>query len=272
MTSDVCVIIGVGGMGRAIAGRIGSGRHLILADYDERLLADTGRQFTDQGFEVTLVPVDVGDAASVAKLAAAAAAAGPIRHLVHTAGLSPVQASTEAILRVDLFGVAYVLDEFATVMSSGGAGVVIASMAGHFAKLSPEHEHALATTPTPELATLAFLDTEPALHPMLAYPVAKRGTILRVRAAATAWGRVGARVNSISPGVISTAMGQEELAGESGASMREMIAHSASGRIGTAEDIATAATFLLDPASGFVTGTDLLVDGGAVAALHTTHG
>ncbi|NKY56172.1 SDR family oxidoreductase [Nocardia flavorosea] len=267
MKTDVSVVVGVGGMGRAVAARIGSGRHLFLADFDERLLTEAAAQFTEQGFEVSTHQVDAGDPASVAELAAAAAATGPIRHLVHTAGVSPVKASTEAIVRVDLCGVAYVLDEFAPLMARGAAGVVIASMAGHLAQLTAEQETALAATPTAELAGLPFLNPEPALHPMLAYPIAKRGATIRVQAAAGAWGRSGARVNSISPGVISTAQGRDELAGESGARMRQMIEQSATGRIGTAEDIAAAATYLLDPASSFVTGTDLLVDGGVVATM-----
>ncbi|WP_280398485.1 SDR family oxidoreductase [Nocardia carnea] len=267
MSTEVSVVVGVGGMGRAIAARIGSGRHLLLADFDDGLLDGAAGQFTEQGFEVSTHRVDAGDPAAVAKLAAAAADTGPIRHLVHTAGVSPAKASTEAIVRVDLCGVAYVLDEFAPLMAPGGAGIVIASMAGHLAQLTADQETALATTPAADLAGLPFLNPEPALHPMLAYPIAKRGAILRVQAAAGAWGRAGARVNSISPGVISTAQGRDELAGESGARMRQMIEQSATGRIGTAEDIAAAATYLLDPVSSFVTGTDLLVDGGVVATM-----
>ncbi|WP_063016603.1 SDR family oxidoreductase [Nocardia nova] len=267
MSTDISVVIGVGGMGRAIASRLGSGRHLLLADVDERLLADTADQLREQGFDVSTHRVDVGDPASVAALATAAADAGPVRHLAHTSGVSPVHASTETIMRVDLSGAAYVLDEFGAVMAPGGAGVVIASMAGHLTQLTAEQEDALAFTPSADLGSLSLLNPELALHPMLAYPLAKRGAILRVRAAAAAWGRRGARVNSISPGVIATAMGRDELAGASGEQMREMIARSASDRIGTAEDIAAAAAFLLDPATSFVTGTDLLVDGGVVATL-----
>ncbi|MFD4403613.1 SDR family oxidoreductase [Nocardia sp. NPDC058499] len=267
MNSEVSVVVGAGGMGRAIAARIGSGRHLLLADFDECLLAETAAQFTEQGFEVSTRQVDAGDPESVAALAAAAAEAGPIRHLVHTAGVSPVHASTEVIVRVDLCGVAYVLDEFGPRMARGGAGVVIASMAGHMAQLTAEQEAALAATPPAELADLPFLNAAAELNPMHAYPVAKRGAIIRVQAAAGAWGRAGARVNSISPGVISTAMGQDELAGESGARMRQMVDSSPTGRVGTAEDIAAAVAFLLDPASSFITGTDLLVDGGVVATM-----
>lgn len=267
MSAEISVVVGVGGMGRAIAARIGSGRHLLLADFDEALLDRVAGQFTEQGFEVSTHRVDAGDPVSVAELAAAAAGTGPIRHLVHTAGVSPANASTEAIVRVDLCGVAYVLDEFAPLMARGGAGIVIASMAGHLTQLTVEQETALAATPAAELAELPFLNPEPALPPMLAYPIAKRGATLRVQAAARAWGRFGARVNSISPGVISTAQGRDELAGDSGARMRQMIEQSATGRIGTAEDIAAAAAYLLDPSSSFVTGADLLVDGGVVATM-----
>ena len=160
---------------------------------------------------------------------------------------------------------ALTLDEFARVVAPGGAGLVIASMAGHFAADSVplEMAKALSLTPTEELANLPFLGQLP--DPGAAYSIAKRANALRVQAAAGAWGARGARVNSISPGVISTPMGAEELAGER---MRQMVAASATGRLGTPDDIAAAAAFLLDPTrASFITGTDLLVDGGAVAAV-----
>ncbi|AWB96687.1 short-chain dehydrogenase [Agromyces badenianii] len=264
----VLVVIGVGGMGEAIARRQATGRTVVLADFSEQALERVGGALRGDGFEVVTRTVDVSSRASVAELADAAAALGRVTQVVHTAGLSPVQAPRDAILAVDLLGTALVLDEFERVIAPGGAGLVIASMAGHFMPpLPPEVAHALATTPSDELLSLPVFAsiTEAAA----AYPFAKHANHLRVRAASSAWGARGARVNSISPGVISTPMGQQELAGESGGQMRAMIAASGTGRVGTPYDIADAAAFLLGPDASFITGTDLLVDGGVVAAVST---
>ena len=268
MDKDVVVVIGVGGMGQAIARRLGSGREVVLADFDPEALGAAADLLQGAGQRVTTRSVDVSDAASVASLADAAADLGRVTHVAHTAGLSPVQASTEAILRVDLLGAALVLDEFARVVAPGGAGVVVASMAAHMSgELPAEREKALASTPTRELLQLPFLEPGAVGDPGSAYALAKRANVLRVQASAAAWGERGARVNSISPGVISTPMGQQELAGETGEQMRAMVGMSATKRLGTPEDIAAAAAFLLDPGSGFITGTDLLVDGGVVPAV-----
>lgn len=264
---DVAVVIGAGGMGQAIARRLGSGRKVLLGDLNEESLTTTAELLRGEGHDVTTRRVDVSDRDSVAALADAADALGRVTQVAHTAGLSPVQASAEAVLRVDLLGVALVLDEFARVIAPGGAGVVIASMAGHMMPALPtEQEQALAATPAAQLLDLPFLSPD-ALGAEGAYALAKRANILRVRAATTPWGEGGARINCISPGIISTPMGQEELAGSSGESMRAMVAMSGTGRVGTPEDIADAVAFLLGPQAGFITGTDLLVDGGVVAAM-----
>ncbi|MEV5647032.1 SDR family oxidoreductase [Nocardia sp. NPDC052254] len=269
MDSEVVVVIGVGGMGLAIARRTGPGRRVLLADFHEPTLTAAADLLRGEGHDVRTRVVDVSDPASVAESALAAAELGRVTHVVHTAGLSPAQASASAIVQVDLIGVALVLEEFGRVVAAGGAGVVIASMAGHMAPPMPgEQERALAVTPARELAGLAFLGPDAVAEPALAYVIAKRANIVRVQAAAGAWGRRGARINSISPGVISTPMGRTELDGDSGAGMRAMVEASATGRLGTPDDIAAAAGFLLDSAA-FVTGTDLLVDGGVVAAMRT---
>jgi NAD(P)-dependent dehydrogenase (short-subunit alcohol dehydrogenase family) len=122
----------------------------------------------------------------------------------------------------------------------------------------------LAHTPAGELLQLEFV--QKLSHPGFAYAIAKQANHIRVRAASARWGRRGARINSISPGIISTAMTQQELASPVGDGMRSMIAMSPTGRVGTADDIAAATAFLLGPESTFITGTDLLVDGGVVAA------
>src|SRR5256885_2108539 len=193
-------VIGAGGIAQAIARRQGSGRTVLLADPNPDILAAAAQALETAGHTVTTHPVDVASRDSVHALAQAAAQLGDVVNVVHTAGLSPVQATAEAILAVDLVGVAIVLDEFGTVIAPGGAGLVVSSMAGHMravAPLTPEQEHALAYTPTDELLKLPFLapDTVPNSGP--AYGLSKRANHLRVQAAAVTWGDRGARVSSI---------------------------------------------------------------------------
>ena len=262
-------IIGVGGMGQAVLRRLGAGRRVLLADFHEGTLADVAAAAAADGYDVTAQHVDVSAPESVAALAARAQSLGLVEHVVHTAGVSPVQAPVDAVRRVDLLGFALVLEEFGQIIAPGGAGVFISSMSGQMAagRIPAEVEAALATAPVEQLLALPFIAG--LTDAGTAYSIAKRGNQLRVQAASLDWGARGARVNSISPGVISTAMGQQELAGGSGAQMRAMVEASATGRLGTPEDIANATAFLLSPDASFITGTDLLVDGGVVAALAT---
>jgi NAD(P)-dependent dehydrogenase (short-subunit alcohol dehydrogenase family) len=269
-SSDAVVVVtGAGGMGPAVAHRIGIGATVFLADLDDQALESAARSLSANGYDVVSHVVDVSRKDSVEALATDAAARGSVTAVVHTAGVSPVQAPVEAIMRVDLLGTALMLDAFGEVMSPGGAGVFISSMAGTMASLDPDFELRLATTPTCELLDLAELSAGVISDSGTAYAVAKRANQLRVRAASLSWGRRGARVNSISPGVIATPMGASELDGPHGEIMRAMIAASGTGRIGTPEDIAGAVEFLLGPNAGFITGTDLLVDGGVIASLRT---
>jgi NAD(P)-dependent dehydrogenase (short-subunit alcohol dehydrogenase family) len=263
---EVLTVIGVGGMGQAIARRLGSGKTVLLADNNEAVLAPLAKALSADGHQVDSRGVDISSPESVRALAEHAASLGAVTQVAHTAGLSPSQASAEAILAVDLLGTALVLSEFGEVVAPGGAGVVIASMAGHmFPPLTSEQEKALAHNPPAELLQLDFVSG--ITDPNFAYPIAKQANHIRVRAASAQWGRRGARINSISPGIISTPMGQQELASPVGDGMRAMIAASATGRVGTPDDIASAAAFLLGPDASFITGTDLLVDGGVIAAM-----
>lgn len=270
MSTSVAVVIGAGGMGQAIARRLGAGRRVVLADFDEQLLDAEASRMRAEGYEVTSVPVDVSRRDSVAGLVEHADSLGDITSVVDTAGLSPGQAPVPAILAVDLVGVALVLDEFGKVIAPAGAGVVIASVAGHsHPPFTAEQTLLLATTPPEELLELPFAAPSAFSHGGPAYAFAKRANIVRVQAASSSWGARGARVNSVSPGVVATPMGQAELNGEAGDFMRTMISASNAGRVGTSADIAAAVEFLLGPAASFISGSDLLVDGGVTAAVQT---
>jgi NAD(P)-dependent dehydrogenase (short-subunit alcohol dehydrogenase family) len=263
---ELLVVIGVGGMGQAIARRCGSGKKVLLADSDQMTLDTAAEALSADGHDIDIRRVDVASAESVRALAEEAASLGPVTQVAHTAGLSPSQADSAAVLAVDLLGVALVLDEFVNVIAPGGAGVVIASMAGHmFPPSPPDQQRALAHTPAGELLQLPFVSPDQLSEPGIAYGIAKQANHIRVRAASAAWGKRGARLNSISPGVISTPMSQQELNSPSGDGMRAMVAMSARGRMGTPDDIAAAAAFLRGPDSSFITGTDLLLDGGVIA-------
>lgn len=260
---EVLVVTGAGGMGEAIVRRIGSGRRVLLADHSQAALDRTVAALAESGYDVTAMVTDVSDRASVDRLAEAGAVAGRLAAVVHTAGVSPATASTEQMIAVDLVGTAHVIDAFEQVAVPGTALVCIASMAGHYARLSSEEERALATAPAADLAGLPAvqaLDT-----PAMAYVVAKRGNQVRVEAAALAWNRLGARVNTVSPGVISTAMARAEAEGETGTSMLGMLEACGIGRMGSTGELAEAVAYLTGVGSRYVTGTDLLIDGGQAA-------
>jgi NAD(P)-dependent dehydrogenase (short-subunit alcohol dehydrogenase family) len=264
----VQVVIGAGSIGQAIARRTGAGKHVLLADFNETNLQNAKTALEDAGHTVSTQRVDVSDAASVRALAQAAAGLGDVVQVISTAGVSPVQAPAEAVLAVDLYGTAVVLEEFGTVIASGGAGVHISSMAGHMPPpLDPETAHALAFTPVEELLALPVLAPDAVPNSGAAYAISKQANHLRVQAAAVPWGDRGARVNCISPGIILTPLARDEMSGPGAAGYQKMIEVSAAGRVGTADEVATAAAFLLGPDAGFITGTDLLIDGGVIAAL-----
>jgi NAD(P)-dependent dehydrogenase (short-subunit alcohol dehydrogenase family) len=187
--------------------------------------------------------------------------------VIHAAGVSPSQASPETILRVDLYGTALVLEAFGNVIARGGAGVVIASQSGHrLPPLSVEQNAALATTPVDELLALPMLGPDQVKDSLHAYQISKRGNSLRVMAEAVRWGKRGARVNTISPGIIITPLANDELTGPHGAGYRRMIDVSPVRRAGTPDEVATVAALLMGPDGEFITGNDFLMDGGVTAA------
>jgi NAD(P)-dependent dehydrogenase (short-subunit alcohol dehydrogenase family) len=263
---DVVVVTGAGGMGLAVARRLGSGRTVILADALPDTLDRAVAALRAEGYAATGHLTDVADAGATDGLAKAAAARGRVTAVVHTAGVSAATSTAARILRVDLAGTAHVIGAFEKVATRGTALVCVASMAGHYASLSARDEAALATVPAGDLLAL---DVVRAVgdDPMAAYILAKRGNQVRAQAAALAWNRLGARVNTVSPGVIATAMARSEAQSATGEHMMAMLDACGAGRTGTPGEIAEAVAFLTGPGSLYITGTDLLVDGGQAAWL-----
>lgn len=265
--AEVVVVIGPGSIGQAIARRVGVGRQILLADLRSDNAEAAATTLRDAGFEVATTTVDVASRESVTSLVETATEMGEVQQLIHAAGVSPSQASPETILRVDLYGTALVLETFGTVMGDGGAGIVIASQSGYrLPALSADDDRALATTPTEELLDLPLLHPDRVTDSLHAYQLAKRGNALRVRAEAVRWAERGARVNSMSPGIVITPLARDELTGPRGAGYRRMVELSPAGRAGTPDEIGTLAALMLGPEGGFITGSDFLVDGGVTAS------
>ncbi|MDB6025027.1 MAG: short-chain dehydrogenase [Verrucomicrobiales bacterium] len=265
--TNVIVVIGAGLIGQAIARRVSSGKHVVLADLRQENAEAAAKTLNDAGFDVSTTKVDVSSRASVQALVKTATSIGEISGVIHAAGVSPSQASPETILKVDLYGTALVLEEFGNVIANGGAGVVIASMSGHrLPALSAEQNALLATTPVEELLTLPMLQPDKVTDPLNAYQISKRGNSLRVMAEAVRWGKRGARVNTISPGIIITPLANDELKGPRGAGYRNMISACAAGRAGTPDEVGTLGALLMGSDGAFITGSDFLMDGGVTAA------
>jgi NAD(P)-dependent dehydrogenase (short-subunit alcohol dehydrogenase family) len=264
---DVIVVIGPGQIGQAIARRVGVGKHVLLADMRRENADAAAEVMANAGYEVSVATVDVSSREAVHALVETAAGLGEVTGLIHAAGVSPSQASPATILKVDLFGTALVLEEFGHVIARGGSGVVIASQSGHrLPALTIEQNKALATTAVDELLHLPFLQPEVVKDSLHAYQISKRGNSLRVMAEAVRWGRRGARINTISPGIIITPLARDELTGPRGAGYRRMIELSAAGRAGTPDEVGNVAALLMGPDGGFITGSDFLMDGGVTAS------
>ena len=187
--------------------------------------------------------------------------------LINAAGVSPSQASVETILKVDLYGTAVLLEETGKVISSGGVGVTIPSQSGHrMPQLTMEADEQLACTPTEELLSLDILKPENIKDTLHAYQMAKRCNEKRVMAEAVRWGEKGARINSISPGIIVTPLAIDEFNGVRGNFYKNMFAKCPAGRPGTADEVANVAELLMSEKGAFITGSDFLIDGGATAS------
>ena len=265
--ANVLVVIGAGQIGQAIARRVGVGKHVLMADLRPENAAAAAEVLANVGYEVSVATVDASSRAAVHALVEKAARLGDVSGLIHAAGVSPTQATPATILKVDLYGTALVLEEFGGVIARGGAGVVIASQSGHrLPPLTVEQNKALATTPVEELLHLPFLQPDQVKDSLHAYQLSKRGNSLRVMAEAVRWGKRGARLNTISPGIIITPLAKDELTGTRGEGYRRMIEVSAAGRPGTPDEVGTVGALLMGPDGGFITGSDILMDGGVTAA------
>ena len=266
-TRNVTVVIGAGSIGQAIARRVSAGKHVVLADLRQENADTAAKVLLDAGFEVTTAVVDVSSRESVQALVQLATTIGEVTAVIHAAGVSPSQAPVSTILRVDLYGTALVLEVFGNVIAEGGSAVVIASQSGHrLPALTPEQNKALATTPVEELLALPMLQADQVSDPLHAYQISKRGNSLRVMAEAVRWGKRGARVNTISPGIIFTPLARDELSGPRGEGYQRMIDLSAAGRGGTPDEVGSVAALLMGPEGTFITGSDFLMDGGVTAA------
>lgn len=267
MKKDSVIWIGAGQIGLAIVRRIASGKKIIIGDKNIVNAQAAAEVLNNTGFDTVAMEADLSSRDSILSLISEAHKYGNIRHLVNSAGVSPSQASIETILKVDLYGTAVLLEEVGKVIAQGGAGVTISSQSGHrMPALTLEEDRLLATTPTEELLSLEMLRPENIRDTLHAYQMAKRCNVKRVMSEAVKWGERGARINSISPGIIVTPLAIDEFNGPRGDFYKNMFAKCPAGRPGTADEVAHVAELLLDDKAAFITGSDFLIDGGATAS------
>lgn len=267
MKKDVMVLTGAGQIGMAIARRMGYGKKIVVGDKKPENAGAIAGIMNGAGFDAVPVETDISSRDSVLNLIAEARKYGEITMLVNSAGVSPSQAPVEAILKVDLYGTAVLLEEIGKVIGHGGVGVTISSQSGHrMPALAPEEDEQLATTPTEKLLSLDILRPEHIRDTLHAYQMAKRCNVKRVMAEAVKWGERGARINSISPGIVVTPLALDEFDGPRGDFYRNMFAKCPAGRPGTADEIANVAELLMSDRGAFITGADFLIDGGATAS------
>lgn len=267
MNKEVMILTGAGQIGMAIARRMGFGMKIVVGDRSLDNANAICATMNNAGFDTVPFEMDLSSRESILALIAEAQKYGEISMLVNAAGVSPSQASIETILRVDLYGTAVLLEEVGKVIKPGGTGVTISSQSGHrMPALTPAHDRLLATTPTDELLSLDMLRPENINDTLHAYQMAKRCNVKRVMAEAVKWGERGARVNSISPGIIVTPLAIDEFNGPRGDFYKNMFAKCPAGRPGTADEVAKVAELLMSQQGAFITGADFLIDGGATAS------
>lgn len=264
---DVMILTGAGQIGMAIARRMGYGMKIVIGDKKPENAQAVAEIMNNAGFDAVSMEMDLSSRDSILNLIAKAKEYGEIRMLVNAAGVSPSQAPIEAILKVDLYGTAVLLEEVGKVIKEGGVGVTISSQSGHrMPALSAEADAKLAVTPVEELLTLDILKPENIKDTLHAYQMAKRCNEKRVMAEAVKWGERGARINSISPGIIVTPLAIDEFNGPRGDFYKNMFAKCPAGRPGTADEVANVAELLMSGKGAFITGADFLIDGGATAS------
>ena len=267
MKKNVMILAGAGQIGMAIARRMGYGMKIVIGDKNINNCMAIADIMNKAGFDVAAMEMDLSNRESIRSIIAEAQKYGDITMLVNAAGVSPSQAPIDAILKVDLYGTAVLLEEVGKVIAEGGTGVTISSQSGHrMPALTPEQDRLLATTPTEELLSLPMLQPENIENTLHAYQMAKRCNVKRVMAEAVKWGERGARINSISPGIIVTPLALDEFNGPRGDFYKNMFAKCPAGRPGTADEVANVAELLMRPQGAFITGADFLIDGGATAS------
>lgn len=267
MKKNVMIWTGAGQIGMAIARRMGYGMKIVVGDKKLENAQTIAEIMNATGFDVVPVEMDLSNRASIQNLIVEAQTYGEITMMVNAAGVSPSQAPIEAILNVDLYGTAVLLEEVGKVIAPGGVGVTISSQSGHrMPALTPEEDEQLACTPSEELLELELLRPENITDTLHAYQLAKRCNEKRVMAESVKWGARGARINSISPGIIVTPLAIDEFNGPRGDFYKNMFAKCPAGRPGTADEVANVAKLLMNDRGAFITGADFLIDGGATAS------
>ena len=269
MKKEVMLVAGAGQIGMAIARRVGFGKKIILGDKKIENANAIARTMNEAGFDVIPFEMDLSSRDSILSIIAEAQKYGEIKYLVNAAGVSPSQAPIEAILKVDLYGTAVLLEEVGKVIAEGGCGVTISSQSGwRMPQLTAEQDRLLATTPTEELLDLDILRRENIRDTLHAYQMAKRCNEKRVMAECVKWGERGARLNDIAPGIIVTPLALDEFNGPRGDFYKNMFAKCPAGRPGTADEVANVAALLMSDAGAFITGSTFLIDGGATASYY----
>ncbi|WP_173669116.1 SDR family oxidoreductase [Sharpea azabuensis] len=264
---DVMIVTGAGQISMAIARRMGYGMKIVMGDKNLKNSEAIAKVMNEAGFDVVPFEMDLSSRESIQEMIHVAQEFGDIKMLVNGAGVSPNQASIETILKVDLYGTAVLLEEVGKVIKKGGVGVTISSQSGwRMPALSQEEDEQLATTPTEALLQLPILQEENIRDTLHAYQLAKRCNEKRVMAQSVEWGKRGARINDIAPGIIVTPLALDEFHGPRGEFYKNMFAKCPAGRPGTADEVANVAELLMSDKGAFITGSTFLIDGGATAS------